>query len=187
MRRLRDVLALVACLAVVAGISLLTGDRAEQVPVRYEDVAVGERGVARQFDATVLDVQLTQQILRDSSSEPLVSTSTFVVVTLTADARTDSLGLGNIRLVTADGDRYVARSEAFSAAPPMASPGFTTTGTLVFQVPSDDVPGAQLLVVPDSEQFLAHDTTIRVELALTAGSPVAGPIELTPGTTAVTP
>lgn len=189
MSRWRDAGVLAACLAVVAGLTLATGDRADSVPVRYDDVEVGEAGVATTFDATVLDVALAQTVRRDEYSEvDLTTDAAFVVVTVTADARTDTLLLsGNVALETADGRRYAPRDELTTAQPPTVEPGFSTTGTYVFEVPPDRVPGARLLIEPGVALFLTHDTTIRVDLALDASTAVApSPLVPEPSSTEVT-
>ena len=187
--RLRKAAALAVCLAIVAAIALVTGTRGDSVPVRYADVVVGETGAATDFDVRVLDVRLTQQVQRDESAEPLGTDATFVVVDLTADARRGTVNLtGDVWLLTASGHRYAPRDEFGSAQPSMVQPGFTTTGTFVFQVPPDRIAGARLLVEPGTALFVIHDTTVRVNLGLGEDAPLlAEPIMLAPSTTEVTP
>lgn len=188
MSRLRDGAALAVCLAVVAAIALVTGDRAESVPVQYEDVAVGEVGVASEFDAQVTGVHLTQQVQRDEYGEPLATDVRFVVVDVSADARTDAVGFQNVWLLTISGDRYAPRPEFSTAQPPLTAPGFTVTGAWVFQVPVDRVAGARLLLGPDVPLFITYDITVRVDLGLTDDTPLATePVIMEPATTEVTP
>lgn len=173
MSRWRGHLALLCCLVVVAAIALVTADREESVPVSYADVVVGETGVASTFDVHVLDVRLAQAVQRDELSEPLAADGRFVVVDISLDARTKRLTLvDDVWLLTASGHRYAPRPELISAHPPMVEPGFTTTGTYVFHVPADRVPGARLVVEPATPLFLMHDITVRVDLGLTEDTPV---------------
>ncbi|GAB2622971.1 hypothetical protein GCM10027067_38930 [Pseudactinotalea suaedae] len=161
------------CLAGVAALTIITADREVSVPVSYADVAVGEAGSSTDFDAHVLDVRVTQAVLRDEYSEPLTTAARFVVVDLTADARTDDVSFsGDVWLLTTTGHRYGPRPEFSRGHPPSIEPGFTATGTYVFQVPADRLDGARLLVEPPTPLFLTYDVTVRVDLGLTDDTPL---------------
>jgi hypothetical protein len=165
--RRREWAALAVCLAVVAAIGLATGDRADSVPVAYDDVAVGETGVSSEFAARVLDVQLTRAVQRDEFSDPITTDAAFAVVALAADARTGTVTFSrDVWLVTADGVRYAPRPEVSFAQPSLVEAGFTAAGTFVFQVPPDRLAGARLLVEPTVATFEVHDVTVRVDLGL---------------------
>lgn len=189
MSRRRDWSALAGCLAVVAAIAVGVGDREEGVPMGYADVAVGETGASSTFAARVLDVQVGRQVQKDEYSEPLVTDAMFVVVEVAADAFTEAVSFsGDVWLVTTTGHRYEPRPEANLGHPPFTPPGFTGTGTFVFQVPPDRLDGARLLLEPPTGTFITYDVTVRVDLDLTEDTtPVATPIELGEPSLAVTP
>ncbi len=187
--RARGALSLLLCLLVVAGLAAVTGGPADDVPIDYADVGVGEVGHAQRFDVEVTAVQLGRQVQRDATSEPLAAgaTDTFVVVEIVLDARTEETPLSNVWLLTADGTRYAPRGEFVSAGPPLTPVGFTSTGSYVFQVPVDRVDGARLLAEPEIPLFLTYDTTVRVDLGLDGTTAIGDtPIALAPATTEVT-
>ncbi|WP_156253613.1 hypothetical protein [Pseudactinotalea terrae] len=189
MSRWRGWLSLACCLAVVAAIAIGTDGHEEEIPVSYADVGIGQTGVSTTFAAQVRRVQVTQQVQRDEYSEPLTTDHRFLVVELTADARSEPVSFsGDVWLLTTTGHRYGPRPEFSTAQPSFVDPGFTAAGTFVFQVPTDRLAGARLLVEPWTPLFLTYDVTVRVDLGLTEDSPViTEPVLLAPPSQEVTP
>lgn len=150
----------------------------------YDDVMVGEVGRLREYDATVTGVRLVASLPR--FEDVLTTEHAFVVVSLTAAARTEVQNLRNIELVT-QGRHYDPRREWFAAALPITQPGFTSEGTLVYEVPRDALSGAVLVVGPDLGETTGFDRAVRVELDLKDDQPVEpGPVELPDVTIRVT-
>ncbi len=91
-------------------------------------------------------------------------------------------------LRTPSGDEYRPRDEFGSAGLSETQPGFTRTSTLVFEVPTDRVAGDRLVIDADGASFDVYATALRIDLDLSATSPVATkPIAIKDSTVAVTP
>jgi hypothetical protein len=174
----------VAAVAVLAALAVAAPEFGYSSRYSYDDVAVGEVGRLREYDATVTDVRLVAGLSR--YTDVLTTEHAFVVVRLTAAARTEVQNLRNIELVT-DGRHYDPRPEWFAAALPTTQPGFTSEGTLVYEVPRAALGDAVLMVGPDLGETTGYDRAVRVELGLDAGQPVEpGPVELPDATIRVT-
>lgn len=174
----------VGAVAVLAALAVAAPEFGYQSRYGYDDVSVGETGRLREYDATVTRVRLADRLPR--YSDVLTTEHAFVVVDVSAAARTEVQNLNNIELVT-DGRRYDARPEWFAAALPITQPGFTSTGTLVYEVPRDALADAVLVVGPDLGETTGFDRAVRVRLGLADDQPVEpGPVELPEATTRVT-
>jgi hypothetical protein len=174
-----------AAVALLAAVAVGAPEFGYESRYSYDDVVVGEVGRLREYDATVTGVRLVRSIPR---YDAVLSTEhTFVAVSLTAAARTEVQNLTNIELVTSEGRRYDARPEWFAAALRITQPGFTSEGTLVFEVPREALRGAVLVVGPDLGETTGFDRAVRVRLGLDDDQPVEpGPVDLPAATTRVT-
>lgn len=184
MSRWRSGLEAAGAVAVLAVLAVAAPEFGYESRYSYDDVAVGEVGRLREYDAEVTGVRLADRIRRLDGA--LDTEHAFVVVSLDASARTEGQNLGNLALRTADDVRYDPRPEWFSAEPPSTQPGFTSSGTLVFEVPRDDLAGAVLVVGPDSGETTGFDRAVRVRLGLAADTPAEPELELPDATTRVT-
>lgn len=168
---LRGLLPIIVALAIVAVLTAAAPD-ADTVPRRWTSLRIGETGAIRDLAVTVTGVESAAAInVHDS---PLRSTGTFVVVHVEATALVDPVVFNRVRVRVRGGERYKPRPEWSLAQPPLTQPGFTSTGTWVFEVPTSKVGGAELLIENDSSEFDAYDRGLRVDLGLTAGEPAAG-------------
>jgi hypothetical protein len=183
--RWRSALEAAGAVAVLAALAVAAPEFGDQSRYGFDDVAVGESGRLREYDAAVTGVRLVAALGR--YEVPLTTEHAFVVVRLTAAARTEVQNLRNVELVTAAGRRYDARPEFFSEGLPITQPGFTSEGTLVYEVPREALPGAVLVVGPDLGETTGFDRAVRVRLGLDADQPVEpGPVELPDATIRVT-
>lgn len=162
---LGGVVSLLACLAVVAVISLVTPTFDGESRYRYDDVAVSQWGHLREFDARVTSVRLARSI-DISYQEPLTTQDRYVVVTLEAAARTRTQYFANIELRTRDNRRYDPRPEWATAGPPSTQPGFSSRGDFVFEVPATRIAGAMLFVGPTEGEIVSYDAAVVVDLGL---------------------
>lgn len=186
MSRWHPALEAAGAVAVLAAVAVAAPEFGYESRYGYVDVAVGETGRLREYDATVTDVRLVRRLPRYEGE--LVTEHAFVLVTLEAAARTDGQNLRNIELVTAADVRYDPRPEGFAAALPITQPGFTSRGTLVYEVPREALAGAVLIVGPDQGETTSFDRAVRVRLDLDEQTPVEpGAVELTDATTRVSP
>lgn len=177
--------ALVVCLLLVAVLSGVRPDLTVDFRRDYVDVATGERGELRDFDVTITSAHLVRQI--DVGERAYVSTGTFVVVTGEGSVRRKPTFFKNISLQTSGGDLYDPRPEFSAAQIAIAQPGFTSQGSLAFEVPTGQAAQALLLVDPDLGEFDSYDRAVRVDLGLSAATPVApGPLVLPPSKVRVT-
>lgn len=184
MKRGRSTLEALAAVAVLAALAVAAPEFGYESRYGYDDVAVGQVGRLREYDATVTGVRLVDRLPR--YEQVLTTEHAFVLVSLTAAARTEVQNLGNIDLVTA-GRRYDPRPEWLAASLPITQPGFTSDGTLVYEVPRDALSGAVLMVGPDPGETTGFDRAVRVRLDLDDEQPVEpGPVELPDSTTRVT-
>ena len=139
--RLRGVLTLLVALIVVGLLSSLPFDLGG---VRWYEGRAGEPVDAQAFRVSVARVGLARTV--QLSSATVTTDQTYVLVRVRYDIRRRPGGLGEVRLVTADGYRYapLTATGTYSIAPPPVEPGYTTSGVLVFEVPADKAVGASM-------------------------------------------
>ena len=155
--RVRGVLGLLACVALAVVIAVVVPDPTTDVRRRYADVQVGELAATAEVSALI------------------TSDLALVVVSVEASARQRVWLFNQVVLRTGDERDYEPRTEFIEAGLAETQPGFTRSATLVFEVPPDRVPGARLVVDPDSASFDAYAAALRIDLGLRA------PIDLEPG------
>ncbi len=170
-------------LGLVALLTLTAPDLATP-PRQWTNVSVGERGTLRDKEVTVTSVRTTAAL--ELRQQVLTSTGVFVVVGVEADALITPIYFGRVHLETRAGSRYDPRSEWIEAQPPMLQPGFTVTGSWVFEVPAERVAGARLLVENESREFDGFDQGLRFDLALDGATPRPGALRLDPSVITVT-
>jgi hypothetical protein len=184
-RRLRTVLELLGGIAVIAALTLAAPEFDYESRYRYDDVAVGELGRLREYDATVPAVRLVRSV---ALYEEAISTEhAFVVITIEAAVRTEGQGFGNLELRTRSGHRYEPRPDWFAAGLKPTQPGFSVRGAQVYEVPTDRLRGAVLIIGPDEGETTTFDAAVRVDLGLSGREPVEpGPVVLPESSTWVT-
>lgn len=161
---LRRAAPLLGALVVVAVLTALTPKFDYESRYRFDDVAVGQTGRLREYDVRVLTVRLGHSLR--GSDRTVKSSAVFVVVTMEAAVRLDAQTFQNISLVTRDDRQYEPRPQWSTAAPRAADPGFSSRGTLVFEVPQQRLAGARLVVGPDQGEVTTFDAAARVDLQL---------------------
>lgn len=155
-------------------------------PRSWRRIAVGETGTIRDLSLTVIDVRAIRTL--DVHGTPFTSRVAFVVVRAEVAATDDPTYLGQVWLTTRDGRRYDPREEWTTAQPPVpAQPGFTVTGSWVFEVPPDRLAGAELVVDNDGAEFDWYDVGLRAELGLDADAIGRQLLTLPEGSVRVTP
>ena len=157
-------------LAVLAVLAVAAPEFDYESRYSYDDIELSEVGRLREYDVRITGLRLTSLLQRNQ--DRLETEQAFVLVRLAVDVRTDVQNLRNIRLVTDRGSRYNPRPEWFSAEPPITQPGFTSEGTLVFEVPREDLTNAVLIVGPDLGETTGYDRAVRVRLGLDDDQPV---------------
>ncbi|GAA3710460.1 hypothetical protein GCM10022204_31110 [Microlunatus aurantiacus] len=170
-------------LGLVALLSLTAPDL-QTPPRQWSAVSVGERGTLRDKSVTVTSVRTTSAL--ELRTQVLSSTGVFVVAGAEVDALVTPIYFRRIRLETRGGLRYDPRSEWIEAQPPLLQPGFTVTGSWVFEVPADRVAGARLLVENEPREFDGFDEGLRIDLALDGGPPRPSALRLDPASIRVT-
>ncbi|QDP97240.1 DUF4352 domain-containing protein [Microlunatus elymi] len=158
-------LALAVCLAVVAVLAVTSPDP-DTVQVDYVDAPLGHWAATRTYDAKLSKIEYATSVKPAGDyQDPVTSTETFVVATLTvrSKAKTDLL-LDSIELHTSDGRIYHDRDQFQIAQLPIIQPGFTGHGQSVFEVPEDRLRGAQLVINPSADQFKWYDSGARFTL-----------------------
>lgn len=164
------ILGLVGCLILVAVLVGIRPDPITDFRRSYRDVGIGEQGQLRAFDITVTGVSRVAAVPLTEGA--YVSDQTLIVVELEGSATTARAHFSELTLMTADGHSYDPRPEFSLPALPITQPGFTSTGSLIFEVPPDRLEGANLVVDPDPAEFDAYDIAVRVELGLDESTPV---------------
>ena len=101
----------------------------------------------------------------------LETSQVFVLVRLEVTAHRRLAPMGDISLLTGDGHEYHQRRELGAAELPSVEPGFTSSGTALFEVPPERLPGARLLIVPHQGGLLYYRSGLR--LGLKAGEVLA--------------
>lgn len=181
--RRRGLLALVAAVGLVALLSVTAPDL-ETPPRQWSTVSTGERGTLRDKVVTVTSVRTASAL--ELRTKVLTSAGVFVVVGVDADAVVTPISFLRVQLETRTGQRYDPRSEWIEARPPLLQPGFSVTGSWVFEVPAERAAGARLLVENEPREFDAFDVGLRVDLALDGEPPRPGALRLEPAAIRVT-
>lgn len=185
--RARGALALTVCLLLVGLIGLAVPDRAGSFP-QHHDVGPGEWAENTRFAARVVGVALARRVepAPDAFDRPVEAPpgAVAVVVGLEHRVHQEAIGVASLaRLESPDGRTAKA---LISSRLPDTGPGFVGAGPLIFIVTADSVPGARLVLPSRGQLFtgLVVDT-IRVDLHLTADTPIDDIIRRAPETTAV--
>lgn len=183
MRRVRPLLALLACLLVVA---VLNGLRPDSLsPARSFDAGPDGWAHAPSASGRVLQVELTNRIVRSTGRE-VTTQATFVVVRVEVAVRNRVLGLGTVMLKTADGYTYRQLLDLGLESLPLTQAGFTSVGYAAFELPRERVLGATLIISAQSDLLVIY----RAELAfpdVADRAAWASFVELSKATTTVTP
>ena len=166
--RVRPLVPLALCLVVVALLVAIRPDPATDFRRSYSDVGVNRPDGSGPSTWRYQRARVAA-VPRDGSA--FVSEQALIIVTVEASVRTTRTFFGAIALITADG--HVVRAEAGirRAEPSITQPGFTTAGSLVFELPPSRLAGARLLVDPDGAEFDVYDAAVRVDLGLTRATP----------------
>ena len=127
-------------------------------------VEPGADGWARGPFAEARVTSVRQASAVQSGPGRLETAQVFVLVGLEVTAHRQVAPLGDISLLTSDGHEYHQRSELGAAELPSVEPGFTSSGTALFEVPPERVPGAQLLIVPHPGGLLYYRSGLRFKL-----------------------
>lgn len=184
--RSRGVFGLLACLVLATVIAVAVPDPATDVRRRFADAPVGEFATTAVVRARVTQVVLTPSVQGDYG-DPWVSDQTLVVTSVEAQVRQRVTQFSRVVLRTSDGHDYKPRTEFISAALGQTQPGFTRHATLVFELPPDRVPGAELVIDADGAAFDFYAAAIRVDLGLRDPVTVApGPVTLPPSVVTTT-
>lgn len=159
-------------------------------PDTSEDIAwarPGADGWARgpYADARVTSVRLTQHV--DGGFRQLSTSAVFVVVELEVSAHRELAPTGDLTLRTTDGHTYSQRDELTLAQVPPVEPGFTSSGTAVFELPPDRVAGADLVLVPHRGGLLYFRSGLRFDDVVGDGTPVQASVTPASTQTRVTP
>lgn len=137
--------------------------------------ALGAWTYARRFAARA-DAVTTARLVRYEKTgvtESLAQHDTsgvWLVVDVTAKAADEPLMLGKAQILTRDGRRY-ARTERLGGGARQLSgvelqPGIESRGAIVFELPADQIVGAQLVLADSPIAIL--DSELRIDLAITA-------------------
>ncbi len=174
----RGIGVLLVCLALVVLITTVTPDPATDVRRRWDDVSLGDWGEMDRASVRATEVRLTRSVV-DERTDVLASEVTFVMVDVEARVRRQRMLFTGVSLRTADGHDYSPRTEFLSEGLGLTDPGFTRLATVVFEVPDDRVARARLVIDRDGAAFDVYAAAIRVDLGLTARTPVEpGPLPI---------
>lgn len=176
-RRGSLLLGLAICLLLIAVLTA-TAPAEDDVATDYRDVVVGRSAATRQFDVRVTDVRVGRQLI-NTYDQRVRTRAAFVVISLTAQTPDGSASYDDLLLETSDGHRYKPRSDFIDSELQATEPGFRTRGNLVFELPADRLPEAELIIGPDGQSFTYYTIKVRVDLGLTRSTPYASrPIRL---------
>lgn len=142
--RLRGVAALACCVLAIMGINELA-ERAD-LDVLWYPGRLGSTVSSPGYDVTVTDVVLTQAVGRGDKVRR--TPRTYVVVRWKAAIKRER-AQAPTQLRTRDDTIFSARDEFYAGRPNLTAPGFTVTGTSVFDVPTDAVEGASIELGPE--------------------------------------
>lgn len=183
-RRALEVLAILACFLLIAGINAYLRDDAPGI--RWYSGAAGQTVESPVFDITVTSVALADSV--SHSSGELASPGVLVVVEWQADVKERRALLGTIELHTASELTLVPRGEfRYSAGPAATDPGFTQHATSVFQVDPADAIGADFVVRHDRGFAYTYGGAVRVQGVVDDSTPRFASVEITDHWVEVTP
>jgi hypothetical protein len=160
---------LAVCLVAVAVLVAVRPDPVTDFRRSYADVGLNEPGRLRVFDVTVTSARRVVSVPRTKA--PFTSDQALIIVGLEGAVRVAPTYFTAITLITGDGRSYEPRPEFAGAGPSITQPGFTTAGSLVFELPPSRLDGARLLVDPDGAEFDVYDAAVRVDLGLNESTP----------------
>ncbi len=178
-------------LVVVALLSWWTPDPGTQHRITWVEGRLGEAVDTPRMSVRATEVGFTRELV-SPYGQPGVSSGedVFVVVPLQVDVR-QRVAYSEIDALTADGRWYAQRTE-HRGNPQPAPPGWTSTGTAVFLVPTNRLEGLRLRITPNGREPVNHDVGISVDLLIgdavgaVAQADAAGPLELPPSSLVVT-
>lgn len=173
--RVLGLLGLLGCLALAVLIAVVVPNPTTDVRRRYADAKVGELAATAVVAARVTQVRLARAAQAGESEDAWVSNQALVVVSVEASVRRQVTQFSKVSLRTRTGQDYEPRDEFIVAGLGETQPGFTRLGTLVFEVPPDRVPGAELVIDADGASFDVYAEAVRIDLGLKA------PVTLEPG------
>lgn len=135
---------------------------------------------------TVDEVTLAGTVVSSDGYTSLTTEATFVVVEWSLAASGRAWPFGEAILVTEDGLRVHERAGFHDSNVTMTEPGFTRHGTSVFQVPSDDVEGADLVLEFSQGAVTVSEFGLRVR-DVVGQAPHVDELVLAPARLEVTP
>ncbi len=182
-RTARRWLTLVAGLLVAVAAVLLAPDSSEDVAWSRPGADGWARGPYA--DAQVTSVRLARQI--EGGFRELSTSAVFVVVELEVSAHRELAPTGDLTLRTADGHTYSQRDDISVTQVPAVEPGFTSSGTAVFELPPDRVAGADLVLIPHKGGLLSFRSGLRFDDVVPDGTPVQASVTPRSTQTWVTP
>lgn len=160
MRTLGRIAAFVACLVAVGLIGMVTRDGG--FVTRWYSGDVDQTISSPDFDVRVLGVELAHEV--SEGEEGRGTDGIWVVVEWQADFHRQSSSFNAVNLVLRDGTTFEQRDEYASRwGVPRTDPGFSSTGTSVFQVPPDGLAGAVLTIERSQGFIFTHGAGVRVE------------------------
>jgi hypothetical protein len=135
-------------------------------------------------DARVTSVRLASRVEQGTTG---VSTSrVFVVVGVEVAGHREFAPLSRFALHTADGYSYAQRGDLPRAQPSGVEPGFTSVGSVLFELPPERVAGADLELVPHAGGLLVFRSGVRFPDVVPAGTSLEHSVVLDLATTEVT-
>lgn len=182
-RRVLEVLAVTTC---AVGIGLLNGVTHDAGPRdRIYSGPVGDPVTSPYLTLTVDEVTLADAVTDGATR--LETAEVFVVVEWTVSARERPTPLRDAELHTEDGLTITERSGFYDSAVDTTAPGFTRRGFSVFQVPADDVVGADFVIGGARGVVYTHGFGLRVTDVVTGETEHVSEAVLGPATLEVTP
>lgn len=158
-RRARELGALLVCLLLVGLINASV--RNDAPSMRWYDGAPGRAVQSPDLDVIVTGVELAKRVEGSSAAE-LTSDGVLVVVHWAASVHRQTARFSRVELHTSDGLQVQQRDEFSGDAPAGTAPGFTSSGSSVFEVWPDSVPDADLVVYGDRGAIYAYGYAIRI-------------------------
>lgn len=150
-------------LLVVALLAVWTPDPDTEHRFSWRRGGAGEAVSTAEITVRAGVVRLSHALARPERDAVLRSEHVWVAVPVELSARGEQT-LGTMSLRTRSGAEFFARTEGGYADP--VPPGWTSLQTSLFLVPVDQLPGAELVVVPHGRDVFNHDTGVRIDLAL---------------------
>ncbi|TRY20003.1 hypothetical protein FOJ82_03780 [Tessaracoccus rhinocerotis] len=183
MTRPGRILAFFLCLVGVGLVSMVTDE--SQMVTRWYAGEVGETISTPDYDVRVTEVRLAREVIvRD---EPMSTEGVWVVVEWEAAAKRQSAAFSPVALVTADGTVFHERDEvAGLMGVPRTDPGFTGSGTSVFQLPPDALDDVELTIERSQGFLFTHGAGVRVADVVPDDADVEDSHVIGPPTTEVT-